>query len=308
MSIVRFENLPNEIFLEFFRYFSFEKLFSQFFGLNRRFDQLIHSISDLTYISQTKNELDQSLFPFIRRCVVLHPFDDEFWSNLSPHVRHLHLDYVTTDFFRFNFPQLESLVVDRRVHPLYIDEIRRRIFSDFYPRLSRCSISRISRSTFDTISINSTSIRIVHLNQIDGQTFLELLHVCPNLFELKIEVRQSTNFNVENSFQHEKLRRFRLDLFVDDDNNEKMFEKFLIVLPQLESFRVNRSCSIDRIQRSIEFFSKFFQRSQPVLCQFVFNVKLIRSKMPNETFQRENLFYLWKKSFCRNEHFRLNIF
>ena len=300
MSIGRLENLPNELFLELFRYFSLDDLLAQFVGLNRRFDQLIRSFSYLTYLSEKEkktSDVDRSFWPFVRRCVVRHPLLASCWANVSVTVRHLHLDYVTADFFLVDLPQLESLIVDRRVHPLYIDEIRRRIFSDGYPRLSRCSISRMSRAPGDAPWTGSTSLRVLRLNQIDGPIFLDVLLACPNLIELKIDLR-ATNLPAENSFRHFKLRRFRVNFLGDD---ERILENFLFALPQLEAFRVSREGSSEVIQRSIEFFSECFRRSLPVLCQFVFNVKVGRST------EREVLFQQWKNHFSRHEYFRLNV-
>ena len=58
----RLEDLPNELFLHLFNYLDIRTLFHSFWGLNRRLNDIIHSINDLSLILEKDERILMEVF------------------------------------------------------------------------------------------------------------------------------------------------------------------------------------------------------------------------------------------------------
>jgi hypothetical protein len=232
------EFLPNELLIELFKYFKTEDLFRIFYNLNFRFNCLIQSLIHLNY-STDKNDHHLS-YPYIRTLIINSTITDKL--HLFPNVRRLILSYVTDDLIsQLNtsiLPHLEYLSIDYKVHPYYMSDLRNKIFSNTFPCLKSCYISRMNllQSLTQTLSL-----RFLKLNDIDLSIYLSILFACPNLYFLKFKLSIPSKIQ-SNIVLHRNLKQLIINMNSDywpwDDH---ILEDYLLCIPNLEQFRISRS-------------------------------------------------------------------
>lgn len=239
----RLEDLPNELILQLFKYFSTREIFGSFFYLNFRFDSLIRSLRFLSYSTDVKNDdLDHRCFPFIRTLIIKTIFPYSFQS--FPNLHRLILDYLTEDFIsqinHFNLPHLDYLSITHRVHPFYIDDLHAKIFSNTFPNLTHASISRIR---LPAITSQTFSIRSLYLNEINHSIYLAILQACPNLYSLRVKLSIESKIS-SNNVVHRNLKRLMINMNADHwPWNDQYLPNYLQCLPNLEQFHLTRSIS-----------------------------------------------------------------
>ena len=237
----RLEDLPNELILQLFKYFSTGQIFRSFFHLNFRFDSLIQSSRFLSYSTDAEN--DHRCFPFIRTLIIKTILSYSFQS--FPNLHRLILDYLTEDLIsqinHLTLPHLDYLSITHRIHPLYIEDLHAKIFSDTFPNLTYASISRIrlpSQPWSQTFSMKS-----LQLNEINASIYLAILHACPNLYSLRFKLSIESKI-VSNSVLHPNLKRLMINMNADHwPWDDQCLSNYLQCLPNLEQFHLSRSIS-----------------------------------------------------------------
>ncbi|UJR32275.1 hypothetical protein I4U23_019740 [Adineta vaga] len=238
------ELLPNELLIELFKYFQTQDLFQAFYNLNFRLNHLIHSLTHLIYSTNQQNDRIQS-YPYIRTLIIdthIHPQLICF-----PNIRRLSIDYVTDGFIsQFNghvFPFLEFLSVDHKIHPFYMSDLRARIFSNTFPNLKYCSISRMRSPCINQEWTQSLSLRYLKFNEIDSIIYTSILTACPNLSVVKFKL--PTRSKIQTNFiKHIHLKRLIINMNYDEYPwDDSILESYLLCVPNLEQLKISRSVS-----------------------------------------------------------------
>ena len=288
-AVLKLESLPNELFVEFFRYINTNDLFSIFSSLNGRFSSLIQSLHYLSYISDTSDVPAR----WIRRLVILHPLDVPLKDFV--HVRRLYLHYVTDQLLDQLTPEilphLEHLSIDRRVNPSHMPEFRRRVFSNFYPRLQSCYLSRMNPACLDQAWTQSSTLRVLRVNELDAIMYVSILSACPNLFELKWKFANRSTLP-SSSIVHHRLQRMAINMIHDHwPWDDRVLEAYLLCVPQLEQLHLHRSLGRDGRQiehlRGYDWMSSIVVRCLTALRRFNFYLNLSRSLGSIEQLKRD---------------------
>ncbi|CAF4232901.1 unnamed protein product [Rotaria socialis] len=166
-----------------------------------------------------------------------------------PNIHRILLDYVTDDLItQFNsqvLPCLEYLSVSHKVSPFYMPDLRGKIFSNGFPNLKSCYISRMKPAYTLREWTRSPSLRFLRLNDIDASIYTSILLACPNLYYLKFRLPERSKIE-SNIVLHSNLKRLLINLNHDewpwDDN---FLDGYLACVPNLEKLRINRSVSVD---------------------------------------------------------------
>jgi hypothetical protein len=295
----RLEFLPNEILIECFRYLYADELFELFYRLNSRFHCLIPSLTHLTYKTKNKTN-DHFFYLYIRTLYLCHPIDDHLFQ--FNRIRRLYLTYVTDAFMKhwntnilFN---LEFLSIDYCVHPCYMSELRRKIFSSQFPRLYSCSIARMPTSLLQQTWTQSLAIRILRVNEINGAMFILILSVCPNLFDFTSKLSMKSTILSPVSI-HRQLKHLTLHL-IDDDWpwNDHMLDDYLVCVPDIEQLRLYRTIArhtntIDDYLAHYDWLSSIIIRCCFHMKSFLFHVNINQCRTSTDIDR-------WKTNFSRN--------
>ncbi|CAF2074315.1 unnamed protein product [Rotaria magnacalcarata] len=245
-NVFLFESLPNEIIIELFKYLEARDLIQAFYHLNSRFNCLIRSLTHLIY-STNKNDNCILSYSFIYTLVINTKIEDKL--SCFPNIHRIVLDYVTDDLItQFNsqaLPYLEYLSVSHKVSPFYMPDLRGKIFSNEFPNLKSCYISRMKPAYTLREWTRSPSLRFLKLNDIDASIYTSILLACPNLYYLKFRLPERSKIE-SNIMLHSNLKRLLINLNHDewpwDDN---VLDGYLACVPNLEKLRINRSVSVD---------------------------------------------------------------
>jgi len=269
--------------IELFKYFKTQDLFQTFYNLNLRFNYLIQSLNHLIY-STNKNDDHYTLsYPYIRTLIINTPINDKLSCFLN--VRRLILDYVTDDLISqlntYILPNLEYLSIDHKVHPFYMSELNRKIFSNTFFNLKYCYISRIKSSNTFQQWTQTLSLNFLKLNNIDSFIYLSILLACPNLYFLKFKLSIQSKIQ-SNIVLHNNLKRLIININYDDwpwDDN--ILEDYLLCVPNLEQFRICRSISRDlNVMNYLQYYDWMFSiisSHLSFLYRFRFDLYLNRS-------------------------------
>lgn len=306
------EHLPTELLGEIFQYFSSGELVQLFSSLNARFSRLIRSFNRLAYCT-SRNDLSTHFFPYIR-CLILDTAID-YRLDYFIHLRRLILVYVTDDFMSqlvhpSILPNLEHLSLAHQVHPCFMPDLRRRIFSNSFPRLQSCYISRM-RATLEADEwTQSPSLCAIELNDIDSPGYRSILAACPNLRSLKFKLRSRSNLTAP-MFKHRKLKRLAIDLTYDDwPWDDHMLEMYLACTPHLEQLSVYRwtstdDCLVARLEH-YDWLSSVVNQQLPSLVRFHFYLhvncwsKAIRDASPSKSNQLQRDFHYAYQYRCQS--------
>jgi hypothetical protein len=285
-ALLKLESLPNELLIEFFRYIDTNDLFRIFSSLNGRFSHLIQSLDYLSYISG----ITDVPVRWIRRLVIVHPFDVPLKEFV--HVRRLYLHYVTDQLIDQLTPEilphLEHLSIDRRVNPSYMSEFRRRVFSNFYPRLQSSYLSRINGPGLGEAWTHAPALRVLRVNELDATMYVSILSACPNLFELKWRFSNRSTLP-SSSIVHHRLQRMMINMIHDHCPwDDRVLEPYLLCVPQLEQLHLHRSLDrqIEHLH-AYDWLSSIVARCLTVLHRFHFYLNLSRSLRSIEQLKRD---------------------
>ncbi|CAF1411572.1 unnamed protein product [Adineta steineri] len=240
------EHLPNELIIELLKYFKAQELFQSFYNLNIRFNSLIKSLTHLIY-STKQNDNHILSYPYIRTLIIDTKIQDQlrYFTN----IRRLILDYATDDFIsQFNgniLPNLEYLSIYHKIHPFYMPDLRTKIFSNTFPNLKYCYISRMRPPCTIQEWTQSLSLRFLKVNEINSFIYTSILQACPNLYFLKFKLPIKSKIQ-SNIIKHMNLKRLIINMNYDDwPWDDTILEDYFSCVPNLEHFRISRSITID---------------------------------------------------------------
>jgi hypothetical protein len=282
-QVFRLEFLPNELMIQLFKYFQTKELFRIFYNLNFRFNCLIQSLMHLNYSTDEKENSILS-YPFIRTLIINTTIPDQL--NSFPNIHRLILDYVTDDLIsQLNtniLPSLEYLSINHKVHPFHLSDLRRKIFSNTFPNLKSCYLSRIRLPNTLEQWTETLSLRVLKLNDIDSFIYLSILFACPNLYFLKFKLSIKSKIQ-SNIVLHTNLKRLIIDMQHDHwPWDDSILEDYLLCVPNLEQFKISRSISrdlymIDYLQY-YDWLSTIISSHLTSLCRFRFELSMNRSQ------------------------------
>ena len=193
-DLFSFEDFPDEIILEIFKYISLYDLYSGFHHLNSRLNNILHSVHNLTLILSKPHDLYHSAVSFfapqIHHLIVRH-------SQHVPFIRFTSLRSLTSMFpgdqqlleIQANdLPNLTRLTLgfmgiwDCDI----IARLCQQIFSNTFPKLRFCSLwpPTLERDYLPTSTIALTHVQLKEGNLDD---LCIVLDACPNLKYLQVK-------------------------------------------------------------------------------------------------------------------------
>lgn len=297
-----FEFLPNEIIIESFKYFKTSELFQSFYNLNFRLNSLIQSLTHLIY---STNEYDNHIlsYPYIHTLIIHNTIQDKL--NCFPNVRRLILDYVTDDFISqfnsSNLPNLEYLTIEYKVHPFYISDLHRKIFSNTFSKLKFCYLSRIKLPERIQPWTSTLSLRFLKLNDIDSFIYISILSTCPNLNYLKFKLSIKSKIQ-SNIVLHSNLKKLIINMNYDNwPWDDTILKEYLLCLPNLEQFKLSRSISKDLTMinylENYDWLFSIISSHLLVLYRFKFELYFNRSNISLINFDFLDICFRLKRNF-----------
>ena len=282
----RLEDLPNELFLQLFKYLSTSEIFRSFHQLNSRLNSVIQSLHHLNYSS---DDIDHLVFPYVRTVIIKTILVHSLQSFAS--LRRLIVDYTTGELLEQlneqTLPHLEYLSITHRVHPWYISDLYTKIFSNTFPKLQSSSIARIRFPENGFPSWSQTfSIRSLKFNEINASIFLAVLSACPNLSSLHFKLSLESPMPASHIISHPNLKQLMINMNADHwPWTDQFLVDYLRCLPHLEQFHISRSIAnsasrlviFDQL-REYHWLASIIQSSHlSFLCRFRFDLHLNRS-------------------------------
>ncbi|CAF2538306.1 unnamed protein product [Rotaria sp. Silwood2] len=242
-SIIQLEDLPNEVFYVLFNYLKIEDIYKSFFGLNLRFNTLLHSLSNcyLRIESSTKVNFIKMIASKIRH---LHIVQNAVSISLAPFRNTLHsliIDSLTEEYI----DQLHALIYlkhleIRHISKKSIDHLREVLF--FSPQISHIVLTFWYSSDLVagySFSYSIPSIHSLFMYSLSNlNEFASLLDHLPNLIRFRlhidyIEVLPTVNSSVPNALR--SLSYFHLQL--KNGFTYSQIDFYLTHTPYLKSFR-----------------------------------------------------------------------
>jgi hypothetical protein len=193
-QLLRLKNFPDEIFLyNIFPLFSWEELYTTFFGLNQRFNNILQSLKLNFTVNTTNNQHPALMFfaaSIARLTVCLGQFDIIPFSAL----RSLTLQYPSlqqrNSIRPENFPYLEYLNL---AYPLQDLVLLNEVFSNAFEHLKKCKFDR----TLATHSWNgSPKLRSLSISVENSYALVCVLRACPNISQLSVIVYDTPQDNL----------------------------------------------------------------------------------------------------------------
>ncbi|CAF0966515.1 unnamed protein product [Rotaria sordida] len=194
-QLLYLDDLPNEIFhYGIFPFFSWQELYYSFFGLNKRINKILQSLTHLYFTVDSSNQHHPAL-SFFAPCIIcltvcLGQFDITPFSAL----RSLTLKYPSlqqrNSIRPENFPRLEYLNLS---YPLEDSILLNFIFSNAFEHLKVCQFDRTST---DHSWNGSPKLRSLSISVYDSYGIICVLRACPNISRLNIIVYETPQKNL----------------------------------------------------------------------------------------------------------------
>jgi hypothetical protein len=187
------ERLPDEIFLEIFKYFSLRDLYRVFCKHNKRINNILHSVTNLSLTLETPDDINDEAVSFFAsntyHLVVRHSNEVQF--NYFPSLRSLTSMFPRDRQLRRvrakDLPNLTHLTLG--FMGIWDDDITirlcRRIFSNNFPKLRYCSLWPPALD-IDCLTITTPSLTHVQLQEGNFDDLCVVLNSCPNLNYLQV--------------------------------------------------------------------------------------------------------------------------
>ena len=213
MSILQFEDLPNELFAHIFVYFDLASVYQTFWGLNHRINQLLRSRKNLSLI------LERTHFPpwieiiaeqitrlKITTCqsIDLSLFSNLFSLELS-RANEQQIEQIRSDVL----PHLTQLSLSTPFHLSLPSIVIEEIFSNAFVHLEHVKLTRLNPFP-SSFHFQSPSLRSLRIISIDILVIPQILTICPNLLSLHVNFL-GQNRHLPSSFQHHTLEEFLLE-------------------------------------------------------------------------------------------------
>ena len=242
-----FEDLPNEIIGEVFRYFTFDELCETFSSLNVRLDALLSSEPYLQIILSKPQDFARYLalcfLPTLLTVIVDHSkkFFDPQGDSLLRNIRCLILEQPVREQWDSiqpcHFPNLERLDLINSVFTYRTEALCRLIFSNAFPFLTTCTLSHV-RYEANNQWTTSLHLRSLHIYTLDARVYSQVLVACPNLFRLRLELggdyKQHASSLIDAPRTHLRLRQ--LILVPSSSILSALIDALLAFVPHLEYF------------------------------------------------------------------------
>lgn len=269
ISIRQFEDLPNELVFELFSYFTLDELVQLFWNLNRRLNDLLQSLSNLSIIIDGNPSESVEIFAEQIRDLKLNTANCLDFSRFVRLQRLelsratlCHLEQIRADLL----PNLTELTL---LTPFYLslpNDLLNDLFNNGFPSLRRLRLGRVDlMRNFSTSSISSPALEELQLTFIDPNLIPQILFSCPNLRILQVTFlgqNQHLLPNISSNHHHHQLERFSFY----DPYQKLSIETILLLLlfmPNLRflllqcSSRMSFSQLIDAIDRYFDHLEEF---------------------------------------------------
>ena len=319
--MLTFESLPNEVFLELFRFFDFTELLKSFNKLNLRFDKLIFDESsryslDLSSISPNEfDEFCEKSFPLIENRLISCRFSDEFqcrnvfeWKlERFSHLNSLIIDQIYSfDLLNLITAELEKLPVltflrlrlDNRQE---VEEKHSVFLTNIWSLKKLTDVHLILNYYFAffifDLTTPSTSIRSVKLDGFshDWGLFKQILKKTPNLKHFGFaNFKLSFGENDENKTIFPSLSSLEVNLRYSIDYTKKFFTK----TPNLRSLNLK----IDKVPFDGEKLEEIFRQFLPQLVRFRLQMQIEFSPSDDFEVHVDKLLQTFRSDFWLIEH------
>jgi len=184
----RLEYLPNELILNLFIYFDIENLHHSFWGINQRFNNLLLSLKNLSFIIKTNDSLFIELFArqIIRLKILTSlPIDLSQFSNLHSlelcQANDIQMDQIRSDIM----PNLANLIISTPFHISLPSELIQELFSNAFRFLHHAQLTRVDNFQ-NSFKFQSLSLRSLQITCTNSNVIPQILLSCPNLLSFHI--------------------------------------------------------------------------------------------------------------------------
>ncbi|CAF3753260.1 unnamed protein product [Rotaria sordida] len=259
------EKLPNELFFYLFTFIDIQYLYSAFWGLNSRLNNIIQSCKNLSLTVDEKiDPLLMKLYaPYVNRLIIQISIDCDF--SQFPNLHTLILCYRNLN----HLAQIQSKIIPNLTHLSFLlgskftppRQLICDVFSNKFPSLRHIKFGHIYESTCNLWTI-SPSLRFVSILSCKRMTVLAILASCPNLHHLQLRVLYKKNNTVLLSppLNH-SLRRFILwsdyaELTYNDIDN------LLSYIPNIEYLYLQTVYSMSFIDLADNLINRLHHLSQ----------------------------------------------
>ena len=201
-QLSRLEYLPDEIFLEIFKYIPLHDLYHGFHNLNYRIDHVLRSLNELSLTLNKPDDINDQVvsffasrishlvvrfskkvsfarFPSLRSLTSLFPHDEQLTCIRPvdlPHLKRLTLGFMAVS--------KERIILD----------LCDRLFSNAFPNLLSCSLWPPAFRTDHSTTRNS-SITHVQLKEANFDDLCAVLDSCPQLKHLRVWLNDVTQLH-----------------------------------------------------------------------------------------------------------------
>ena len=185
----RFEQLPNELILHVFNYFDIRNLYTSFWGINSRLNNVLRLLNNLAFIYDANDPfLYFDIFASqINRLKIntSQSIDFSQFSNLKflelLRANDFQLDQIRSDLM----PKLTNLSISTSTHITLPYRLIRDIFSNEFPLLEHANLNRLD--TFpNSFYSQSFSLRSLQITCTNPNIISQILLTCPNLSKFNI--------------------------------------------------------------------------------------------------------------------------
>ena len=208
------EQLPNELFFYLFTFMDIHDLYSAFWGLNSRLNNLFQSYQNLCFTLDEKT--DQSLMKLYVAYISRLTIDTSNNCDLSQFTNLHMLTLCNSD--SNHLAQIQPNIISKLTHLSFLlgskftpsQQLVNDVFSNKFPSLRHINFGRINEFSIDSWSI-SPSLQFVSIRSNKPMIVSAILTVCPNLYHLRLHVLDNDLTDVDSSgpYNH-PLQRFTL--------------------------------------------------------------------------------------------------
>jgi len=289
-SLIRLENLPNELLTDIFKYIDARMLYQNFYNLNYRFNILLKSLTQLCLVLwPLQDDNYDDLFASRVHTLVVH-YDVIFILSRYKHVRRVVLfnskhDQISQIMIEGSHLETISLISPRCFYTTF--NFHEMIFSNKFPHLNSCYLTTVYSPSIEVRQLSwsqSPSLHSLRISSRDSLIHVSILNACPNLYFLDLSLYQldPTPLDIK---PHRNLKRlkFILNNFTWP-SDETIFETFFFLIPYLKQLNIHRSIVLpERIDDLLQFDSlrKILTRQLTYLEQFVYSLNLLNSDKMN---------------------------
>jgi hypothetical protein len=264
------EIFPDELFFEIFEYIPINDLYRAFFGLNKRINHVLKTLSNL-FAEWTTNSDDRIIDIFsscISRLVVWR--GGHLNLNRFTKLRSLKLALPTIEQCNEIQPSLtlEHLHIQSSVNSNIItDQLCILLLTNAFPRLRTCQIDEIKFDKENFYQI-PTLYSLITRTQYPSRLF----SLCPRLIHLRLYLKDNINENFQLN-QHLNLRHLELGIY-STEINLSTIEIILSLTPNVIRFTLDGPCN-PPIQNKIDINSLV-----PLITHYLSKLRFIHISLP----------------------------